>query len=95
MFTDYLQRQAYESFRQYCLQTATLPVDLHVILSDILQGGAHITDLFPYFLQHAKQIFPHIDCLDDLKKISDLRTPINWLKFKMIKIISCDYMYID
>jgi len=60
------------------LETESLPTDLYVILSDILQGATNITDIFPYFLRHAKQIFPHIDCLDDLKKISDLRNPASW-----------------
>lgn len=41
-------------------------------------GAGHVDDLFPYFLRHARQAFPHLDCLDDLKKISDLRTPANW-----------------
>ncbi|GLV44426.1 Suv3 helicase [Carabus blaptoides fortunei] len=74
----YLQHQAYVSFRRYCMEAETLPVDLHVVVSDILQGAGHIDDLFPYFLRHARQIFPHLECMDDLKKISDLRTPSNW-----------------
>jgi ATP-dependent RNA helicase SUPV3L1/SUV3 len=49
-----------------------------VIFSDILQGAGHTDDLFPFFLRHAKQIFPHLDCMDDLKQISDLRKPANW-----------------
>lgn len=77
-FTDYLQHQAYMSFRRYCLEASTLPVDLHVVISDILQGAGHITDIFPYFMRHAKQMFPHLECMDDLKKISDLRSPANW-----------------
>ncbi|KAH0950142.1 hypothetical protein HN011_000369 [Eciton burchellii] len=75
---SYLQGQAFTSFRQYCLETESLPVDLYVVLSDILQEATNVTDIFPYFLRHAKQIFPHIDCLDDLKKISDLRNPTSW-----------------
>ncbi|KAB1271071.1 ATP-dependent RNA helicase SUPV3L1; mitochondrial [Camelus dromedarius] len=39
---------------------------------------AHVDDLFPFFLRHAKQIFPVLDCKDDLRKISDLRIPPNW-----------------
>uniref|UniRef100_A0A667I6K9 ATP-dependent RNA helicase SUPV3L1, mitochondrial n=1 Tax=Lynx canadensis TaxID=61383 RepID=A0A667I6K9_LYNCA len=35
-------------------------------------------DLFPFFLRHAKQIFPVLECKDDLRKISDLRIPPNW-----------------
>lgn len=29
-------------------------------------------------MHHAKQIFPMLDCMDDLRKISDLRLPANW-----------------
>ncbi|CAG9772848.1 unnamed protein product [Ceutorhynchus assimilis] len=75
---QYLQHQAYVSFRRYCLEAATLPVDLHICVSDILQGAGNHTDVFPYFLRHAKQMFPHLECMDDLKKISDLRSPANW-----------------
>nr|CAD7432714.1 unnamed protein product [Timema monikensis] len=75
---DYLLHQAYVSFRRYCLEADALPVDLHVVISDILQGAGHIDDIFPYFLRHSKHIFPHLECMDDLKKISDLRTPANW-----------------
>jgi len=55
-----------------------LPVDLHVVVSDILQGAGHVDDIFPYFIRHARQMFPHLECMDDLKKISDLRSPANW-----------------
>jgi len=78
LILGYLQRQAFINFRQYCLETESLPVDLYIVLSDILQDAANVTDIFPYFLRHTKQIFPHIDCLDDLKKISDLRNPASW-----------------
>lgn len=66
------------SFRRYCLEAQNLPTDIHVVFSDILQGAGNITDIFPYFLRHAKLMFPHLDCMDDLKKISDLRSPANW-----------------
>ncbi|KAH8311076.1 hypothetical protein KR044_004131 [Drosophila immigrans] len=75
---SYLQQQAFGSFRRYCIEAENLPVDLHIIFSDIMQGAGHIDDVFPYFLRHAKTVFPHIDCMDDLKKISDLRQPANW-----------------
>ncbi|XP_075972723.1 suv3 RNA helicase [Anticarsia gemmatalis] len=74
---DQLLHQAFLSFRRHCLEH-DLPPDLHIIISDILQGAGHVDDLFPYFLRHARQAFPHLDCLEDLKKISDLRTPANW-----------------
>ncbi|CAD5113633.1 DgyrCDS2795 [Dimorphilus gyrociliatus] len=73
-----LLHQAYVSFRRYCVESSSLPVDLHIVLSDILQGSGHVDDIFPYFLRHAKTMFPHIDCLEDLRKISDLRTPASW-----------------
>ncbi len=38
----------------------------------------HATDIFPYFLRHAREMFPHLTCMEDLKKISDLRDPANW-----------------
>ncbi|XP_023245012.1 ATP-dependent RNA helicase SUV3 homolog, mitochondrial [Copidosoma floridanum] len=75
---NYLRKEAFNSFRRYCVEIESLPVDLHVVISDILQGAGNITDIFPYFMKHAKDIFPHLECLDDLKKISDLRTPANW-----------------
>lgn len=73
-----IQQQSLASFRRFCLESTNLPVDLHIVFSDILQGAGHVDDIFPFFLQHAKQIFPHLDCMDDLKKISDLRKPANW-----------------
>lgn len=78
IFTGYLQHQAFISFRRYCLEAEALPVDLHLVVSDILQGAGHVDDIFPYFIRHAKQTFPHIECMDDLKQISDLQTPANW-----------------
>lgn len=74
---DQLLHQAFLSFRRHCLEH-DLPPDLHITISDILQGAGHVDDLFPYFLRHARRAFPHLDCLEDLKKISDLRTPANW-----------------
>ncbi|KAJ8685527.1 hypothetical protein QAD02_021320, partial [Eretmocerus hayati] len=74
----YTWQEASKSFRRYCVEKQSLPVDLHVVLSDIIQGAGHVVDMFPYFMRHAKEIFPQIDCLDDLKKIGDLRAPANW-----------------
>lgn len=66
------------SFLRYCRDTENLPADLHIVFSDIHQGAGNVDDIFPYFLRHAKLIFPHLDCMDDLKRISDLREPANW-----------------
>lgn len=73
-----LFHQAFISFRTYILEMSALPADVHIILSDVCCGAGHIDDLYPYFMRHAKQIFPMLDCMDDLRKISDLRVPVNW-----------------
>ncbi|XP_037282559.2 suv3 RNA helicase [Rhipicephalus microplus] len=73
-----LFHQAFVSFRRYCMESEQLPADLHIIFSDLLQGSRHLDDLVPYFLQHARQIFPHLECMEELQKISDLRHPGNW-----------------
>ncbi|XP_047363654.1 ATP-dependent RNA helicase SUV3 homolog, mitochondrial isoform X1 [Vespa velutina] len=82
---DYLQKQAFVKFREYCIQSQSLPVDLHITLSDILQHAGNVTDIYPYFLRFAKKMFPHMECLDDLKKISDLRSPANWYPYARAK----------
>ncbi|OQR74704.1 ATP-dependent RNA helicase SUV3 -like protein [Tropilaelaps mercedesae] len=73
-----LFQQAFTSFRNFCLQSTSLDPSFHIVCSDLLQGSGHITDIFPYFMQHAKQVFPHLDCMEELQKISDLRLPANW-----------------
>ncbi|XP_076066890.1 suv3 RNA helicase [Oratosquilla oratoria] len=75
---NYLYQQSFISFRKFCLECESLPVELHITFSDILQGGGHIHDLYPSFMRHAKKTFPHLNCIDDLCKISDLTTPPNW-----------------
>ncbi|XP_040293981.1 ATP-dependent RNA helicase SUPV3L1, mitochondrial [Bufo bufo] len=73
-----LFHQAFISFRRYVMETDTLQVDLHIVLNDICCGVGHMDDIFPFFMRHAKQVFPMLDCIDDLRKISDLRLPPNW-----------------
>ena len=29
-------------------------------------------------MEHAKEMYPHLDCMDDLIKISDMTLPANW-----------------
>lgn len=70
--------EAFSSYRKKVLEAKVLDPELHVILCDIISGHKHVDDLYKSFMKHAKTIFPHIDCLDDLKKISDLRLPPNW-----------------
>lgn len=40
--------------------------------------GHSVDLLFPYFLLHARKVFPHLDCIEELKQISDLTNPHNW-----------------
>ncbi|KAL4232103.1 ATP-dependent RNA helicase supv3l1 [Mactra antiquata] len=69
---------AFQSFRKFILQSAYIPVDMHVVFKDIILGAGHITDLFPFFLNHAQTVFPHLNCMEDLRKISDLSDPSQW-----------------
>ncbi|CAF1542728.1 unnamed protein product [Adineta ricciae] len=71
-------KNVYVSFRKYCIQSTSLPADFNLILNDIISGSSNVTAMFPYFFQHARQMFPHLKCVDDLRKISDLRNPGNW-----------------
>lgn len=75
---NYLYQQSFISFRKFCLDSESLPVELHIIISDIIQGAGHIHDMYPSFMKHAQKIFPHLVCMDDLYKISDLTNPPNW-----------------
>lgn len=74
----YVYQQTFINFRKFCVDSESLPVDLHIILADIIQGSGHIHDLYPIFIKHAKKIFPHLNCLEDLCNISDLTKPPNW-----------------
>ena len=44
----------------------------------LFQGASHLHDLYPYFFKHAKDIFPHLNCIEELYKVSDLTQPPNW-----------------
>ena len=35
----------------------------------------HVDDLLPFFLSYAKRLYPVLDCLEDLREISDFRGP--------------------
>ena len=45
---------------------------------DIFTARRHEDDIYPYFLNHARKVFPHLECMDDLRLISDLSDPTNW-----------------
>ena len=73
-----LFHQAFKSFHNYILNSHSLEPELHIILGDLLVGAGHVDDIFPYFIRHAHRVFPALDCMDDLKKISDLTDPAQW-----------------
>lgn len=70
--------KAFISFRRYCYKSESLPPELHIKFCDIIDGHGHISDLFPFFLSHAREAFPHLECHEELRKISDLGLPHNW-----------------
>lgn len=71
-------QKGFVSFRKFCLDSHALPPDFHVKLSDIINNAANELDIFPYFLRHIKDLFPHLEFMEDLKKIGDLRSPSMW-----------------
>ncbi|KAJ1360360.1 hypothetical protein KIN20_019313 [Parelaphostrongylus tenuis] len=62
---------AYRSFREYCLNEKCSSM-ISSKRATMLKG------LFPYFLAHARKVFPHLEAMDDLRMISDLTQPHNW-----------------
>lgn len=74
----YLQLESFSSFRRFCLGINNLPSDLCATIVAIQNGATHLDGLFPHFIAHVHRIFPHLTCMDDLRQISDLRTPANW-----------------
>lgn len=83
--------RAFVSFKRYCYQSQSLPPELHVKFCDILSGHGHVTDLYPFFLSHAREAFPHLECHGELKKISDLGLPHNW--YPLARSISRKVVY--
>ena len=73
-----LYKESFESFRSFIFKSDVLQPDLHVLLHDIITGSGRVEDLFPFFCEHAKKAFPHLRCIDDLRKLSDLTSPANW-----------------
>ncbi|KAK6732086.1 hypothetical protein RB195_016453 [Necator americanus] len=70
---------AYRSFREYCLsEKGGVEPALLVLFHDIIKEGHDVDRLFPYFLAHARKVFPHLEAMDDLRMISDLTQPHNW-----------------
>ncbi|KAK0429328.1 hypothetical protein QR680_011322 [Steinernema hermaphroditum] len=72
-----LYQKAYTDFRSYCLD-APLDAALQVTFCDVINSNHSVDILFPFFLAHAKKVFPHLESIDDLRLISDLTRPHNW-----------------
>lgn len=71
-------RLAFVRFRALCLSGSNLPVELEIVLSDIMVGAALPDDLFGQFMAFAMKIYPHIQCKEELSRICDLRDPAAW-----------------
>ncbi|EFO26445.2 hypothetical protein LOAG_02037 [Loa loa] len=69
---------AYKSFRNYCLHASPLDPCIAVVISDILNKARDVDSLYPYFIEHAKRVYPHLECEKELKTLSDLTKPYNW-----------------
>ncbi|XP_072027344.1 ATP-dependent RNA helicase SUPV3L1, mitochondrial-like [Amphiura filiformis] len=73
-----LFHQSLRSFQNYIVKSELLEAELHFILSDLLVGSGHVDDIYPYFIKHALKVYPALNCMDDLMKISDLTDPAQW-----------------
>ena len=67
-----------KKFQSYLTDSTVLPEDINFILNDIVAGYRSPDDIFPYFLQHSKRIYPVLSCFSDLQKITNLTNPANW-----------------
>ena len=75
---SYLYEETFDSFKKFCLKGEPIPTDLHIVLHDLSRGSGHIHDIYPFFIRHAQKVFPHLKCMNELSKISDLTTPSEW-----------------
>ncbi|XP_026288989.1 ATP-dependent RNA helicase SUV3 homolog, mitochondrial [Frankliniella occidentalis] len=71
-------RTAFVRFRSFCLNGEELPVELEIVLNDILVGAGHPDDLFGQFMDFAMKMYPHLLCREELSRICDLRDPAAW-----------------
>uniref|UniRef100_A0A915CQU7 RNA helicase n=1 Tax=Ditylenchus dipsaci TaxID=166011 RepID=A0A915CQU7_9BILA len=73
-----LFEEAANSFRAFCTKQGYFDGELRIIFDDIKEQKHSADLLFPHFLSHARQIFPHIDSMKELKQTSDLTQPHTW-----------------
>ncbi len=74
-------------FRSHCLTEKHLPVELEIILNDILVGAAHPDDLFGQFMDFAMKLYPHLLCKEELARICDLRDPSSWFVTLLLYVL--------
>uniref|UniRef100_A0A0N5AMU9 ATP-dependent RNA helicase SUV3 homolog, mitochondrial n=1 Tax=Syphacia muris TaxID=451379 RepID=A0A0N5AMU9_9BILA len=63
--------EAFRSFRNYCLGLIFYGTKKNDVI-------LNVDTLFPFFLTHARKVFPHLVCIEDLRMISNLTQPHNW-----------------
>uniref|UniRef100_A0A0K0F6K7 RNA helicase n=1 Tax=Strongyloides venezuelensis TaxID=75913 RepID=A0A0K0F6K7_STRVS len=68
----------FKSFRNICITDENLDITIRLNLSDIHNKKASPDILLDAFLRHSRQIYPHLDSMEELKYNSDLTQPHNW-----------------
>ncbi|KAL3120609.1 hypothetical protein niasHT_007901 [Heterodera trifolii] len=80
--TGRLFDKAFQSFRLLCCSENASPQSmeptLRITFSDIKNQEQSVDSLYPFFVKHARCVFPHLECLKELQVISDLTQPHNW-----------------
>ncbi|GMR31559.1 hypothetical protein PMAYCL1PPCAC_01754, partial [Pristionchus mayeri] len=68
--TEKIFLKAVNSFREMCMDVSLLDPELVEILRDIARGKSKDVDqLFPFFLSHARRVFPHLESMEELKNV--------------------------
>ncbi|XP_028390997.1 ATP-dependent RNA helicase SUPV3L1, mitochondrial-like [Dendronephthya gigantea] len=67
--------ETFRSFKRNIFKEAKVDTDLYNILYELQNEIGHVDDLLPFFLSYAKRLYPVLDCLEDLKEISDFTGP--------------------
>ncbi|VDN35253.1 unnamed protein product [Gongylonema pulchrum] len=75
---DFFLTVSLKSFRNYCLNSSPLDPCIAVTISDILNKARDVDSIYPYFIEHARRVYPHLDCEKELKVLSDLSKPHHW-----------------
>jgi ATP-dependent RNA helicase SUPV3L1/SUV3 len=70
--------RAVAHFTKQVLHEESISREISPIVYNIQTGSGRVDDLWPYFLQFAKQHFPVVGSYDDLRNLSDLTVPSDW-----------------